>query len=181
MGNAGWPSLLGADLEAAGYEVVIDVSAAGGSGYVSPGPSATTFVQLAERAGAGYDLAIIFGSRHDIADRAAIETAATATFEGIHAKSPNARLLVIGPPWVDEDPPPSLLVAREAVAAAAAAAEASFVDPVDEGWFDGQFRKLIGADGVHPTNEGHRRMADLILPRVTALLPALGAASSPTP
>jgi len=77
---------------------------------------------------------------------------------------------VIGPPWVNGSPPASIVADRDVVQAAAQAAGATFVDPLREGWFTGPYASLIGSDGVHPTDAGHRHLADLILPRIAQAL-----------
>jgi hypothetical protein len=43
------------------------------------------------------------------------------------------------------------------------------VDPLAAGWFFDQ-PELIVEGGVNPTDEGHRYMADLILPKLEAVL-----------
>jgi lysophospholipase L1-like esterase len=175
-GASGWPRLVAADLTEARYRVQIEVSAAGGSGYTVAGPTGRTLVDLAREASAGepYDIIILFGSRND-GGSDEVQEAATEAFTLIRAAAPDTKLLVIGPPWVNNDFPASILTNRDAVAAAAQEAAATFVDPLQEDWFGGDFSALIGSDGVHPTDEGHRHMADLILPRVESELGSLGA------
>ncbi len=176
IGSAGWARLAERDLRADGGRLHLDVAAAGGSGYVAAGPSGNTFADLAEQAAPGYDLAVFFGSRNDTADGSEVEAAAGAAYAAVQATSPDVRLLVIGPPWVDSDPPDDVLESRDALAAASRAVGATFVDPLEEGWFGGDAGSLIGSDGVHPTDEGYRYMADLIVPRLSAELDALGTA-----
>ncbi len=98
-----------------------------------------------------------------------MQAAAEEAYRSVQAENAEAPLLVIGPPWVDGSPPASQLRNRDAVRAAAATVGAIFVDPLAEGWFADR-PELIGADGVHPTDEGHRYMADLILPHIDAAL-----------
>ena len=40
---------------------------------------------------------------------------------------------------------------------------AVFVDPLAEGWFSGASHRLIGSDGLHPTDAGHRFIAKHVL------------------
>ena len=63
----------------------------------------------------------------------------------------------------------------EAVAAAARAADATYVDPIADGWFS-EPAGLIASDGISPTNAGHSYIAGLIAPVVQR---AAGAASTP--
>jgi lysophospholipase L1-like esterase len=180
VGAAGWPRLLGERLEADGYRTVIDVSASGGSGYIQPGPPGTTFVQLAEQARNAYAVVIFFGSRNDVAPAGDVRQAATEAYQKVRETSPDARLLIIGPAWVNDNPPPNVRAARDGLARAAEDAGATFVDPLEEGWFSGTYKTLIGADGVHPTDQGHAHMADLIVPHVRAELDALRSSATPS-
>ena len=47
---------------------------------------------------------------------------------------------------------------------------AVFVDPLAQGWFTDATTALIDPDGVRPTVEGHRYLADLIGPVVERTL-----------
>lgn len=170
-GAEGWPALVQAALAEAGTEIAPTVQAAGGSGYVTPGPSGVTFPQLVEAApDGGYGVVVFFGSRNDAVSGSNVTDAAAQALTTAKARWPEARMLVIGPPWVDGDPPRSMLINRDAVRAAADDAAATFVDPLAEGWFSGEYETLIGSDGVHPTDDGHRRMAEMIQPRIAQLI-----------
>jgi hypothetical protein len=57
-------------------------------------------------------------------------------------------------------------------AAADVHAGVTFVDPPADGWSTGRLRGLIGADDVHPTDEGHRYLADLFRLLIDGALPA---------
>lgn len=164
-GTAGWATQAAARLIDQGYDLRRYDLAAGGSGYVEAGPSGDTFVNLATQAPEGMELVVVFGSRNDGSQpEEVIRAAAAQTYELLLAASPEARLLVIGPPWVNDRPPAAILAARDAVEEAAVAAGATFVDPIEAGWFAGDAEEFIGGDGVHPTDEGHRYLADLITP-----------------
>ncbi|MPQ97921.1 SGNH/GDSL hydrolase family protein [Modestobacter sp. I12A-02628] len=176
VGAKSWTAALGRQLREAGYSVDLSTSAGGGAGYTVGGSRGLTFQQLAEEGGVGFDLVVVFGSRNDLGDSDAVESAAQATYETVRANSPNARLLVVEPPWVDADVPNSILEDRDGVAAAAAAAGAAFLDPLAGGWFTGPASDLIGDDGVHPDDAGHAYMAELMQPAVVAELDAIRAA-----
>jgi lysophospholipase L1-like esterase len=171
QGAAGWPAVVAAEL---GQGVSLEVAAAGGSGYVATGHSDQTFTDLVSGAAGGFDLVVFFGSRNDAAPAEQVQAAATEAVTAARAASPEAGLLVIGPPWVNSSPRPAVQYASVGVEKAATAAGATFVDPLDEGWFYDR-PELIGADRVHPTDEGHRYMADLILPKMRAALDELAA------
>ena len=83
--------------------------------------------------------------------------------------APDARVLVIGPPWPTAAPPPAVLTIRNSLRAQAAAIGATFVDPIDAGWFVGR-PDLIGHDGVHPTDAGHVYLAEKIAPLIYSQL-----------
>lgn len=170
-GAASWAHLVARQLTAEGRRVTLEVAAAGGSGYVRTGPRHTTFVKLAQRTRSERDLVVFLGSRNDIAAAPEVQAAAEAAFATVRAASPRAALLVVGPPWVDADPPDYIRADRDAVEAAARAAGATFVDPLAEGWFTGWAGRFIGAGSIHPTDAGHRYMADLLLPSIEKLLP----------
>lgn len=172
QGSFGWADLLAQDLDAPGRQVVIDEATAGGSGYVAVGPSGRDFVQLAGQAGEGYDVVVFFGSRNDTAGRGPVRAQAERAFAAAKASSPGARLLVIGPPWVNGNPPANILEASRGVKDAANAVGAAWLDPLADGWFTGRYEALIGSDNVHPTDEGHRYMADLIRPALEAAVGA---------
>ena len=40
------------------------------------------------------------------------------------------------------------------------------------GWFTGSARGFVAGDHIHPTDEGHKYLASLIVPLVKAMLPA---------
>ena len=164
VGAANWTHLVTGMVE----DVTIDVAAEGGRGYVATGSAGRTFVDLAARAGTGYDVVVAFGSRNDDGPRAEVRRAAERTFALLREASPEAELLVIGPPWVDDAPPAYVRATSRAVQAAARTAGATFVDPLAEAWFGGSARSYIGEDRVHPTDAGHEYLAGRIAPSLQA-------------
>jgi lysophospholipase L1-like esterase len=171
-GMAAWPQLVAADIGSSGRAVGVQVAAADGAGYQRPGPNGETFSLLVTGAGTDFDLVVLFGSRNDNGTAAAVQAGVTEAIAAVRSASPDAGLLVIGPASQIAPPPGFLLTNRDAVGAAATAAGATFVDPLADGWFTGRFSGLIGADDVHPTDEGHRYLADLIRPLIDSVLPA---------
>jgi lysophospholipase L1-like esterase len=110
------------------------------------------------------DVVVVFGSRNDkFLPAADVKSQAVAALDAVRSQSPSAELVVIGPAWDDDVPPDELFATRDAVASAAVAAGAVFVDPMAEQWFLDR-PALIGADGVHPNDAGHRYIAGLIEP-----------------
>ena len=172
LGAAGWPQLVSADISASGRPADVEVAAADGAGYRITGPGGETFPLLAANAGPDFDLVVLFGSRNDNATAAAVQAGVIEAIGAVRSASPDASLLVIGPA-ADTVPPPGYLVTnRDALRAATAAAGVTFVDPLLEGWFTDTDAVLIGADDEHPTDEGHRYLADLIRPIIELALPA---------
>lgn len=168
----GWPALVTTQLDRQGVPVKFDVGAIGGSGYVNRGPKNNKVFadELPAVVHPGSRLVVFFGSRNDRGVPAAeYATAVHSTFAQAKVLAPTARLLVIGPPWVDGSPPPTALEMRDALRAEAESAGATFVDPMAEGWFADQ-QGLIGADNVHPNDAGHVYMANKIAPLIAAQL-----------
>jgi lysophospholipase L1-like esterase len=112
--------------------------------------------------------------------------AADTVLDELGAGLPGAILVVIGPIWYDGSPVSTIVALRDHLRARAAASGALFIDPIAERWFAGSNHQLIGADGVHPTNAGHRHIARLVLAALAAdprfaPSPDQAAASTPVP
>ena len=81
-----------------------------------------------------------------------------------------------GRPDTEPSVPPSEMAERKAhqfrrwIQAEAAAAGAVFVDPLTDKWFVNDTGKLVGSDGVHLTDQGHKYLADQLQPRIAAAL-----------
>ena len=115
------------------------------------------------------NVVVIAGSRDDmVAEPRDVLAAAAQTYATVHQTAPGAVLLVVGPSWIDDNPPPRLLQTRDAVKAAAQAAGAIFIDPLGDHWFSEP--GLVAPDGIHPTDEGHHKMAVLMAPLVSDAL-----------
>lgn len=167
LGRNSWTSLLASNMNRDGYPTSVDVSAAGGSGYLTPGAYGQTFASLAERMRTSqYDIVVIFGSRNDTSVEDSLRLEAIRLYGLVHQMWPTSELVVVGPPWPRAGPPQYLLNDRDALAVAARASGGVFIDPVTDGWFASASRSLIGADEVHPTDAGHAYMELLIRPVV---------------
>jgi GDSL-like Lipase/Acylhydrolase family len=94
-----------------------------------------------------------------------LRTAVGDDFAKAKALAPHAKLLVIGPTWPTPDPPPELVGVRDILRDQASAAGAVFVDPLAEHWIADE-PQLIGGDGTHPTDEGHKYLAKKIAPLI---------------
>jgi len=146
-------------------------STEGGAGYGQPGSHGSVFQDLTARAVRRNDvLVVFFGSRNDQpVNPAEFPDMAAGTLHLARFAAPDARVLVIGPPWPTATPPPAVLTIRNSLRAQAAAIGATFVDPIDAGWFVGR-PDLIGHDGVHPTDAGHVYLAEKIAPLIYSQL-----------
>lgn len=151
--------------------VNIQTAAIGGSGYVATNPNepGNTFLKRATSIDfSGASAVVFFGSLNDESrSPTQIKQNAAAAYAAVKADAPNARLVVVGPQWPRSNPPADQLANSAAVHSAATAAGATWVDPVALGWFDTPSR-LIGSDGVHPTDKGHAYLATKMAPIVSA-------------
>lgn len=164
-GPAGWPALVAGRLDAD-----VRLNATPAAGYVAGGDGGSFLDQAQQSPEPDADVVVVFGSRNDTgAPSQQITERATATFEAVRSASPDADLVVIGPAWSDEAVPAEVFLVRDAVSEAAATAGATFVDPLEEGWFFGRL-ELIGSDAINPTDEGHAYLAGLIEPILRAAL-----------
>ena len=164
-GPRSWPQLAWKMLAKRGLTIAADVAAEGGAGYGQPGNQGSVFEDLTADAVRREDvLVVFFGSRNDQpVDPQKFPAMAEGAFKRARFTAPDARFLIIGPPWPTADPPPEVLKIRDTLRLEAAIGGATFVDPIAEGWFVGR-PDLIGADGVHPTDAGHVYMAERIAP-----------------
>lgn len=172
LGANGWPALAWRMLADQGRPVTADVAAEGRAGYGVRGDHNSTFGDLTARAVRPDDaLVVFFGSRNDQpVDALEVAGLARNAFELARRRAPTARLLVIGPPWPTADVPVRITQIRDALALVAMASGARFVDPLVERWFVGR-PELIAIDGVHPTDVGHRYLAERISGLIAAELP----------
>jgi len=172
LGANGWPALAWRMLADQGRSVTADVAAEGRAGYGVRGDHNSTFGDLTARAVRPDDaLVVFFGSRNDQpVDALEVAGLARNALELARRRAPTARLLVIGPPWPTADVPVRITQIRDALAVVAMASGARFVDPLVERWFVGR-PDLIAVDGVHPTDTGHRYLAERIAGLIAAELP----------
>lgn len=150
--------------------VNLDNEGIGGTGYATQVNNFGS--RVARSIGPNTDLVVFFGSRNDVGSNpAAVGAAASSAYSEVKRIAPTARLLVIGPAWGGSEVPKPMLGVRDAVRDAAVASGAVFVDPIAEKWFlTPETSVLIGADGVHPTDDGHAFLATAIKPHITAAL-----------
>lgn len=143
----------------------------GGSGYVAVGPSGIVFAdEVRKSLTPEADLVSIFGSINDKnVPPAEVAQAADTLLADVKKIAPDAKVVVIGPAWMNADVPDNILEIRNALSDAAERRGAAWVDPISDRWFFDR-TDLIGEDGVHPTNDGHAYMAERIAPHLAAAL-----------
>jgi lysophospholipase L1-like esterase len=185
-GNARWTAVAASTLDAADLPVLLTVNAVGGTGYVAHAGGTKPFPdRVAAAVTKDARIVVVFGSRNDGPDAAAVGPAAREVYADIKRLAPQAKLLVIGPPLVDADSAALIGDLRDTLKQATAAAGGTFVDPVAEGWFTGRDAGLIGSDKIHPVDAGHKYMAGKILvhlkPLVAAQYKLLNGAAAGTP
>lgn len=170
-GDASWASLSWRQLRNEGAQIAPTVEASGGSGYVTAGTADTNFADNVNSAvSADDDVVIVFGGSNDVTVPSDVEARAIrGTLAMIRKKAPRARLIVVGPVQPGAEDDPDLIAVSQAIRREADVAGATFVDPIAERWFVDD-PELIGEDGVHPTDAGHRAMADHLLPVLRAVL-----------
>lgn len=174
-GPHSWIELVKTQLKTEGVDIALNSGAVGASGYVSPGHfQAGVFAdQVGRVVGSNDRLVVIFGSRNDAKVPAeqlapAVHTALTKVRE----KAPNAKILLISPAWSawnTYEPSVDMLKVRDVLESESAAFGATLLDPITDRWFADR-PDLIGADNVHPTDEGHVYMAGKIAPVIAQLL-----------
>jgi lysophospholipase L1-like esterase len=173
-GDDGWPALV-----ARHFAATLDVEAVQGRGYRNPGrvEPGHTFPEQARALVSKWhgDVLIVFGSRNDShAAPARLRQTAEGTLRYLRSHLPDTRILVIGPMWPTPLPPGGDPEGdRAAVAAAARSVPGiAYVDPMDPPWFSGRNIDLIGDDGIHPTDGGHRylsrKITDLLVQEAEA-------------
>lgn len=175
LGDANWTAIMARNAAAAGIPLRLTVSGKGGSGYVEKGGEGTTFLSEAQRIVTPDDqVVVVFGSRND--GDADVTAAAETTFDVIRRKAPNATVIAIAPfPTTGETNeynstvPTYLLRMASELRVAADRKNVTFIDPVRDEWF-AERPDLVGADTWHPTDAGHRHMADMITPAVLAAI-----------
>jgi lysophospholipase L1-like esterase len=166
-----FPYLVSTALHARGETIT-----AGGSGYVTPGDHVETFGSLADDIPSDAAVVVFLGSDDDqhAHSQQQIQDAAKAAWTTARRRAPHATLLIVSTPWVSTNPPAGILTSRDAVRAEATAMKLHYVDPIADRWWVGDVDGTIGADGLHPTDQGQREMADHLEPVVRTLLPRSG-------
>lgn len=152
---------------------IYDLDAVGGSGFTARGPGGGPFPTRVDDVIVQQPDVVVVEGGHNDSDPDATADAAAEVLRRLQAGLPDATMLMLGPIWQNGDPPPEQVEINQALREVADDAGVRFVSPIDRGWFAGDKADLIGRDGVHPTNAGHRYLADLMAPIVARTDPRL--------
>jgi len=173
-GPTNWTKIVGSRFYSESRPVDVNVIGYAGAGYIVRGSDKFTFGEAANNGlRSTSDLVLVFGSRNDgKQDPTAMAAAATELFARVRERAPQAKLVVVGPAWVNEHVPDFIVADSRAISRAASAAGVGFVDPLSEGWFFGPDAKYIGPDGVQPTDAGHQYLATKMYDLISKNLPA---------
>jgi lysophospholipase L1-like esterase len=166
QGASGWPAIVAQKL---GFLSLL--SAQPGTGYTKDYGSGFAYpARVNDVIALRPTILIVEGSRNDV-DAVATRRIAAEVLGKLHNALPQTKILVIGPLYLDSENSRTTPV-NEAVKAAALSLSLTYVDTLKARWFTGSASRFIGGDGIHPTDEGHRYIANLLVPLVTKLLPA---------
>jgi lysophospholipase L1-like esterase len=160
LGARGWPRRVGL---AKGWRTVN--LAVAGTGFINPGWTNQPVRSRVSAAIARHPDIVFVAAGHNDSHWSAAATAKAAdkVIDRLHKALPHAVLVIVAPIWPNGNPPARCLALRDHLRRKAAAVHAIFIDPLAERWFAGKYRRLIGSDGIHPTDAGHLRMAKRVL------------------
>jgi lysophospholipase L1-like esterase len=166
QGTSGWPAIVAQKLG-----LLSLLSAQPGTGYTKDYSSGVAYpARVNDVIAMRPAILIVEGSRNDV-DGVATRRVAAEVLGKLHNALPQTKILVIGPFYLDSADSHTTPV-NEAVKAAALSLGLTYVDTLKARWFTGSASRFIGGDGIHPTDEGHVYIANLLVPLVTKLLPA---------
>ena len=165
LGARGWPGLVGRAREWRTVNLAV-----AGTGFVNPGWTGQT---VGSRVSAAIrqqpDVVFIAAGHNDSRwSAAATARAADSVIDRLHRALPDAVLVIVAPVWPNGSPPGRCLDLRDHLRRAARSVDAIFIDPLADRWFAGSRQRMIGRDGIHPTDAGHRHMAERVLEAIAA-------------
>lgn len=147
------------------------ISADSASGYITPGKRGMTLDELITTAKpeiAPTYVVIASGYNDSASDVPLLSDAINADLDAAKAKWKTAKLIVIGPWAPNGTVNENQTIARDLLKTAAAERKAVFIDPISEGWF--KTPDMIGKDGIHPTDAGHRILGENAAAAIKAAL-----------
>lgn len=154
-----------------GVDAEFTVDALELTGYTIGADARTTFVDRAADVDPTADVVVVFGGFDDRDGTvSAVELAALATFTTIRDVAPDAALVVVGAPWGNAEAPDSVRSVNDVLARQAGDADATFVDPVADGWFADGDADLIGPDLLHASATGQALVADRLVEVIRSVI-----------
>lgn len=167
-----WPNLLMQDFDRSGVPMTVINAAENGAGFLAPGDEGLTFdAQATSAVPSNADVVLVYGSENDIGeDIPQISSKVEAISAAVRGKSPEAKVVFIGPASYYSDVDPDLIAIRDQIAEGAENSGAEFIDPIAEQWIMGAREDLIGPDGDHPSVQGHVYLAQKFEAIVAPLL-----------
>lgn len=165
LGAHGWPALVG---RARGWRTVN--LAVAGTGFINPGWTGQTVGSRVSAAIRQHPDIVFIAAGHNDSRWSAAATARAAggVIDRLHRALPDAVLVIVAPIWPSGSPPQRCLDLRDHLRRAARSVDAIFIDPLGDAWFAGSRQRLIGRDGIHPIDAGHRHMAERVLEAIAA-------------
>ena len=139
-GPRSWTAQTWEMLAAQGLKVDADVVAEGGAGYGVRGNNGSVFEDLTVTGRTRDDvLVVFFGSRNDQpVNPTQFPGWPPSTFHLAQVRRTGRKDSGDRAAVADRDPPPAVLTIRNSLRAQAAAIGATFIDPIDAGWFVGR-------------------------------------------
>jgi lysophospholipase L1-like esterase len=165
LGPRGWPALVGRQL---GWRTVN--LAVAGTGFMNPGWTSQTVGSRVPAAIRQKPDIVFIAAGHNDSRWSAATTARASdmVLDRLHRALPNAVLVIVAPIWPSGSPPMRCLDLRDHLRRRARSLDAIFIDPLADRWFAGSRHRMIGPDGIHPTDAGYRYIAERVLKAIAA-------------
>lgn len=150
------------------------IQAVGGIGYLNPGDGAGTYQDQLDALGdlpiGDPDLIIVQGSTNDAAmEYADLPAAADALLDGLHARWPDAALLMLAGAPEQMPLDPAVRDVNALLGTVAADRGIPIIDPIRENWITAEnIDDYVDATG-HPDNRGHEYLAGRLAADLRAL------------
>lgn len=156
----------------------------GGTGYLNSGPSldSSTFIRrVPQVVGERPDVVVVQGSTNDIG-RAGVGVAASKVYREIKTMDPGATVIAIGPVAPPKLDSAKVVAVRDELETAAQENGVVFIDPIARNLLPADNPANFVADGIHPSPEGHRKLAaGLRLLILANIAPRLKSCAVPVP
>lgn len=158
-----WPELVGDSL---GFEVVTET--VDGSGYVAPGEGLPFGGRVQDVLDHDADLIVVAGGISDLGAFPVpdVVRAAEGVVTELAAEAPDAEIVVVSP-FSNDEPGPLTMQFSARLQQIASENDAQYVDATR--WLTDGYN-LFAGDGVHPTDDGQKRIAEQMEQELDGLL-----------